>query len=132
MIITSDISPDETWPWLRKRNPKSETESLLITAQNNAIRTNHFKARIDKTQQNSRSRSCGDRDETINKIKKKECSKFAQKDYKTRHGLVSKVIHWDSCKKLKFEDTNKWYMDVRESPLGFDKNGSPKSRPDVL
>ena len=40
-----------------------ETESFLIAAQNNAIRTNYIKARIDKTQQNSRCRLCGDSDE---------------------------------------------------------------------
>ncbi len=53
-----------------------ETESLLIAAQNNARRTNHIKARIDKTQQNSKWRLCGDRDETINHIIS-ECSKLA-------------------------------------------------------
>ncbi len=46
-----------------------ETESLLIAAQNNAIRTNHTKARIDKTQQNSKCMLCGDRDETTNHIR---------------------------------------------------------------
>ena len=29
----------KTWTWLRKRNLKKETESVLIAAQNNAIRT---------------------------------------------------------------------------------------------
>ena len=47
--------------WLRKGNLKRETESLLIAAQNNTIRTNHIKARIDKMQQNSKCRLCGDR-----------------------------------------------------------------------
>ena len=37
-----------------KRNLERETKSLLIAAQNNAIRTNHIKARIDKIQQNSK------------------------------------------------------------------------------
>ena len=36
------------WTWLRKGNLKRETEFLLIAAQNNAIRTNHIKARINK------------------------------------------------------------------------------------
>ena len=49
--------------WLRKRNLKREMESLLIATQNNAIRTNHIKARIDKTQQNGKCRLCSDRDE---------------------------------------------------------------------
>ena len=67
---------------LRKENLKRETESLLIAAQINAIRTNHIKARIGKTQQNNRCRLCGDRDKTINHIIS-ECSKLARKGYKT-------------------------------------------------
>ena len=80
-----------------------------MAAQNNAIRTNHIKARIDKTQQNSKCRLWGDRDETIGHIISK-CSKLAQKEYKTRHDWVGKMIHWEICKKLKFDHTNKWYM----------------------
>ena len=84
-------------------------KSLLIAAQNNAIRINQIKARIDKTQQNSKCSLCGDRDETINHIIS-ECSKLAQKEYKTRHDWVGKVIHWEMCKKFKFDHTNEWYM----------------------
>ena len=36
-----------------------------------------------------------------------ECSKLAQKEYKTRHDRVGKVIQWEMCKKFKFDDTNK-------------------------
>ena len=73
-------------------NRKRET-SLLIAAQNNVIRPNHIKARIDKTQ-NSKCRLCGDRDETTNHIRSK-CSRLAQKEYKTRDDWVGKVIHWN-------------------------------------
>ena len=83
MGILNNISREKTWTWLKKRKFKGETESLLI-AQNNAIRTNHIKARIDKTQQNSKCRLCGDRDESSNHIISK-CSKLAQKEYKARH-----------------------------------------------
>ena len=107
--LINNISRDKTWTQLRKGNFKRETESLLIAAQDNAIRTNHIKARIDKTQQNSKCRLCGDRDETINHIKS-ECSKLAQREYKARHNWVSKVIRWEMCKKFKFDHTNKWYM----------------------
>ena len=102
------------WTWLRKGNLKRETESLLTAAQNNAIRTNHIKARIDKTQQNSRCRLWGDRDETINHIIS-ERSKLAQKEYKTRHDWVGKVIHCQLCKKFKFDHTARWYMYKPES-----------------
>ena len=95
----NNISHDKTWTWLRKGNFKRETESLLMVAQNSAIRTNHIKARIDKTQQNSKCRLCGNRDETINHIIS-ECSKLAQKEYKARHDWVSKVIHWEIARNL--------------------------------
>ena len=52
---------------------------------------------------------CGDRDETINHIISK-CSKLPQKEYNTRHDWVGKVIHWEMCRKFKFDHTNKWYM----------------------
>ena len=77
-----NITQEKTW--LRKGNFKSLTESLLITAENNAKRTNQIKARIDKTRQNSKCRLCGDRDEMISH-KISECSKLAQKENKTRH-----------------------------------------------
>ncbi len=67
-----------------------------MAAQDNAIRTNHIKARIDKMQQSSKCRLCGDRDKTINHIIS-ECSKFAQKENKARHDWVGKVIHWEMC-----------------------------------
>ena len=94
--LINNISIDKTWTWLRKGNFKRETESLLMAAQKNAIRSNHIKARIDKTQQNSKCRLCGDRDETINHIIS-EYSKLAQKKYKARHDWVGKVIHWEMC-----------------------------------
>ena len=79
--LISDISLKKTWIWLRKGNLKRETESLLVAAQINAIRTNHIKARIHKTQQNSKCRLCCDRDATINH----GCGKLAQKEYKNRY-----------------------------------------------
>ena len=107
--LINNISHQKNWTWLRKGNLKGETESLLIAAQDNAIRTNHIKARIDKTQQNSKCRLCGDRDETINHIIS-ECSKLAQKEYKAGHDWVGKVIHWEMYRKFQFDHTNKWHM----------------------
>ena len=114
--LINNISHQKTWTLLRKGNLKRETESLLIAAQDNAIRTNHIKARIDKTQQNSKCRICGDRDETINHIISK-CSKLAQKEYKARHDWVGKVIHCEMCRKFQFDHTNKWYMHNRAPVL---------------
>ena len=93
--LINNISQDKTWTWLRKGNFKKETESLQIAVQNNTIRTNHIKVRIDKTQENCKCRLCGERNETINHLIN-ECSKLAQKEKKTRHDLVGKVIYWET------------------------------------
>ena len=117
--LINNISHQKAWTWLRKGNLKRETDSPLIAAHDNAIRTNHIKARIDKTQQNSK---CGDRDETINHIIS-ECSKLAQKVCKARHHWVGKVVHWEMCRKFQFDHTNKWYM---HNPVPVLENDSHK------
>ena len=91
--ISSDKQTESYW--LRKGNLETEIESILIAAQINAIRTNYVKAKINKTQQNSNFRLCGDRDKTNHIIS--ECSKLAQKEYKTRHEWVEKVVPWELC-----------------------------------
>ena len=96
--LMNTISHDKTRDGLRKGNLMREMKSLQIAAQENAIRTNHIKAWIDKTKL---------QDETINHIIS-VCSKLARKEYKTTHGWVYKVIYWEMCQKFKFDHTNKW------------------------
>ena len=91
------------------------------------MRTNHIKARIDKTQQNSRCRLCGNRDETSNNILS-ECSKLAQKEHKTRHkwveqggplGTVQEIENWPYEQMVYAQPSiypGEW--DV-QTPLGF-------------
>ena len=88
-----------------------ETESLLIEAQKKAIGNNYIKGIIDKTQQKSKCRLCGNRDEAINHLIS-ECIKLAQ-EYKTRHDGVGKEIHLEWRKKFRFDHTSKWYMHWR-------------------
>ena len=88
----SNISHEKTWTWRRKGNLNRETESLLIAAQNNAIRTNYIKARVDKSQQNSKCGLCDDRKETTNRMIS-EYSKLAQNECKSTQNRISKVIH---------------------------------------
>ena len=35
----------------------------------------------------------------------------------TRHNWAGKVIHWELCKKIKFDHANKWYMHDMKSVL---------------
>ena len=65
---------------------------------------------------------CGDIDKTINHIISKR-RKLAQKEYKTRHDWMGKVIHWELCKKFKFDHTNKWYL---HNPKSVGENDTNK------
>ena len=67
-------------------------------------------------------RVCVDRDETINYIISK-CRKLAQQEYKARYDWVGKAIHWEMCKKFKFDHTNKWYM---QNPASVLENATHK------
>ena len=105
---------NRTWLW--RRNPQSENESILIAAQNIDLRINYIKVKNWNTQINGKCRFRGHRDETVNLIIS-ECSKLSQKEYKTTHDWVGKVIHWELCKRLKLYHTHKWYIHEPESVL---------------
>ena len=66
-------------------------KSLLIAAQNNAIRANYIKAKIDNTQ-NNKFWLCGVRDESVNHMIS-EYGRLPPKEYETKHEWVGKVIH---------------------------------------
>ena len=76
---TQEHTPSETWKLLTRGSPKRETESLIIAAQDQALRTNYRKAKIEKSTNDARCRLCQSRDETVYHLVN-ECSKIAQTD----------------------------------------------------
>ena len=91
MRQTKEVRSDQCWVWLQNGDLKRETESLIVAAQNQSIRTNLVKAKIDKSQGDSLCRVCRKVDESIDHIAS-SCSKLAQKGYKKRHNL-GKIVH---------------------------------------
>ena len=87
-----------TWSWLKNGELKKETEGFLIAAQDQALRTNAIKAKIDKVTEDSKCRLCKEKNETIDHLIS-SCSKIAQTDYKERHNKVASMLHWNLCKK---------------------------------
>ena len=78
-----EVRSDQCWAYLQNGDLKRETESLIVTAQNQSIRTNLVKAKIDKSQRDSLCRVSRKVDESIDHIIS-GCSKLAQKEYKRR------------------------------------------------
>ena len=100
---TKEVRSDQYWwTWLQNGDLKRETESLIVAAQNQSIRTNLVKARIDKSQGDSLCRVYRKVDESIDHIVS-GCSNLAQKEYKRRHNNLGKIVHWKVARKCNFE-----------------------------
>ena len=95
---------------------KRETESLIVAAQNQSIRTNLVKVRIGKSQGGSLCSVCRKVDESIDHIVS-GCSTLAQNEYKRRHDNLGKIVHWNLARKCNFEAGDKWYEHEPESVL---------------
>ena len=85
---------------------EKETVSLIVTAQNQSIRTNLVKAKIDKDQGDSLCRVCRNVDKIIDHIVSGYI-KLAQKKYKRRHDNLGKIVHWKLTRKCNFEAGDK-------------------------
>ena len=114
-----EVAGEEKWLWLRDRSIKRETESLIMAAQEQAIRTNAIKAKIDKTQAKSKCRLCDKVDETVRHIVC-ECPMLAQREYKRRHDWVGRKLHWELCKKIASDVNEKWYKHEPEKVVEND------------
>ena len=101
---------------------KKETEGLFFAAQDQALRTNAVKARIQNQNVSSKCRMCGTHDETVQHILC-SCPKLAQTEYKKRHDVVRRVIHWEVCKEYGVECSDKWY---EHSPKSVEENEEVK------
>ncbi|XP_063592543.1 uncharacterized protein LOC134769733 [Penaeus indicus] len=88
-----------TWRWLQENDLKDCTEALICSAQEQALRTNYTKFKIDKTIDTPFYRMCGNKNETVTHIIS-ECSMLAQREYKRRHDNAAKYVHWRLCEKI--------------------------------
>ena len=107
------MASSKTWEWLRRGELKKETEGLITAAQDQSLRTNVMKARIEKSHVSPMCRMCNAAEETVFHIVS-ECRVHAQTEYKGRHDKLAKVIHWDLCKKYGVKVQSKWYDHVPE------------------
>ena len=111
-----EVRSERSWVWLQNGDLKKETESLIVAAHNQSIRTNLVKAKIDKSQKGTLYRLCKKADESIDHVVN-GCSKLAQKEYKRSHDNLGTIVHWKFARKCNFEIGDKWYEHELESVL---------------
>ena len=116
MTQTKEVRSDQYWTWFQNGDLKRETESLIRAAQNQSIRTNLVKVKIDKSQGDSLCRVRRIVDESIDHIVS-GCSELVEKECKRRHDNLGKTAHWELARKFNFEAGDKWYEHEPESVL---------------
>ncbi|XP_068754161.1 uncharacterized protein [Montipora capricornis] len=110
---------------------------MITAAQDQALRTNAIKAKVEKQNLSPLCRMCGEKDESMGHLVG-ECSKLAQTEYKHRHDNVARMIHWNIAHSYGLDVSNKWY---EHKPEGVIENDHVKllwdfniqaRRPDVV
>ena len=109
---TKEVRRGLCWAWLQN----GDLKSLIVAAQNQSIRANLVKARIDKSQEDPLCRVRRKVDESIAHIVR-GCSKLGQKECNRRHDNLGKIVHWKLARKCNFEVGDKWYELEPESVL---------------
>ena len=59
------MASSKTWEWLRRGELKRETEGLITAAQDQSLRTNVMKARIEKSDVSNMCRMCNAAGDTV-------------------------------------------------------------------
>ena len=103
-----DVGSEETWLWLKTGWVKKNTEAIVTAAQDQALRTNWIKARIDGQDVSPLCRVCHEADESVMHIAS-GCELLAKRRYTIRHDLVAKRVHWELCRKYRIDTCKKWY-----------------------
>ena len=62
---TEEVASSKSWEWLRRGELKKETEGLITAAQDQSLRTNVMKARIEKSHVSPMCRMCNAAEETV-------------------------------------------------------------------
>ena len=103
-----EVASDQSWDWLKKGRMKRETESLVCSAQDQALNTNAIKSKIYKENISPLCRLCNKHSETVMHLVSRY-ENLAQKDYKKRHDKLGLHIHWLLCCKYDIECSKNWY-----------------------
>ena len=91
----------KAWKWQRKSNIKECTQLLIVSAQEQAVKTNCVKFDKDKTTESPLCRIYVVENETVSHV--------IPKGNKKRHENICRCIDYRICEKHGFEGAPQWY-----------------------
>lgn len=118
---TADVvDEEESVRWITAGYMKKGTESLLMAAQEQSLRTRYIKYAIDKANIDPKCRWCGSTNETVQHLIA-GCSVLVNSEYKARHNKVASIIHWRLCQKFEIDVHKNWYRHEPHAVIENDK-----------
>ena len=86
------VDIEHSYRWLKSGDIKGESESTIVAAQDQAIRTDYFKNKILKEEIESKCRLCKQHEETIDHL-----TTLARNIYLMRHDTICTYLHYSIC-----------------------------------
>jgi hypothetical protein len=102
------VDNEQSYQWLKFGNIKGETESTIVTAQDQAISTNCVKNKILKEEVDSKCRLCKQHEETIDHLTS-GCPILVKNEYLMRHDKVVAHLRYSVWTALGIGMTDKWH-----------------------
>ena len=109
-----EVGTKDTWQWLQGGYITKSMEGFIMAAQEQALRTRWFQAKIQKEDVSPKCRLCDGEDETIRHLSA-GCSKLSKGPYKRRHDRMGLRVYWELCKKYGVECAEKWFEEVPDT-----------------
>ena len=85
-----------------------------MAAQEQALRTRWFRAKIQKEDVSPKCRLCDEGDETVRHLSA-GCSKLSKGPYKRRHDRMGLRVYWEICKQFGIDCSEKWFEEVPDT-----------------
>ena len=115
-----DVDETETHKWLKISGLKSETEGLIIAAQDQNLMTKQYQSEIIKNGMNPKFQLCNQYNETIDHIVS-GCPVLAKSEFMQRHDKAASYIHWKISKAFSLPVADKWYNHSPETVVSNDQ-----------
>ena len=109
-----EVGSEESWQWLKAGYITKSMEGFIMAAQEQALRTQWFRAKIQKEDVSPKCRLCGIEDETVRHLSA-GCTKLAKGPYKRRHDRMGLRVYWEVCKQNGVKCGEKWFEEVPET-----------------
>ena len=109
-----EVGEKESWQWLQGGYITKSMEGFIMAAQEQALRTRWFRAKIQKEDVSPTCRLCGEGDETVRHLSA-GCKKLSKGPYKRRHDKMGTRVYWELCKRFNVQCSEKWFEEVPDT-----------------